>query len=122
MKYTLKIVDNTSSKKWELLNVPLTEEYRNNIKQVETKSGAVHTYLLNQKRIWTHSWSYMTIEEYDELIGFCQRQFNGQYPRVTIEGLNDVVDISVYIEVSRKNIISDRGWVSDVSLMMREAR
>lgn len=121
MSYSLTIFDETTSKKWSLLNVPLIEERRNNIKQVETKSGAVHTYFINQKRVWSHSWSYMTSEEYDELLGFYQKQFEGRYPRVTIEGLENVVGVPVYIELSKKNIISDRGWVSGVDLVMREA-
>lgn len=121
MNYTLTIADDTNSKKWELLNVPLTEDYIVDSRQVVTKSGAIHTYFISKKRKWKHSWPYMATEEFDELRGFYLRQLeNGKYPRVSIGGLG-VENVPVNLEISKKNIISEKGWVSDVEIVMREA-
>lgn len=119
---TLKLQNEKGSKTWELLEVPITERQILGVKQVETKDGNISTYFKHKKRQWVQKFSYMTDEEYAELVALRDEQFNSfKYPLLTIETLG-VVDVPVYLELNDRSIMRYDKMVSDVKLTMRETR
>jgi len=120
MAYEITLTDSTTSATLALPEVPLTVTPLEGAVDVTTLSFDVYTDFITQKRIWSHTWAYMSEDDYNTLVGFYNRQFSlYEYPELTIteEGVTDVI---VRMMMQPKNIIDDCGTVQDVSVSFRE--
>lgn len=89
---------------------------------VDPLSGNVYRDYMATKRIWSHTWAYLSKDEYDLLHAIYERQkAEWTYPRLTIDGEN-VANLVVDYTLGQKNIIDDCGTVSDVTITLRETR
>lgn len=120
--YDITLTDTTTTATMLATEVPLTTTTLEGAVDVQTLSFNVYTDFIAQKRTWSHTWKYMTEDEYNALVGFYNRQFTlYQYPELTIteEGVDGVI---VRMTMNVKNIIDGCGTVNDVSVTFRETR
>lgn len=118
------LTDDTTSATLQMLEVPLSEETINNDVEVITLDNNISVYIVpdSDKRVWTHTWSYLSEDEFNVLKGFRDRQRTlFKYPRVTITD-QDVNDVSVYMKLNPKNIIDHCGTVQNATIILRESR
>lgn len=120
MKIILK--DSRKTVEWALVEVPLTESTTDNVKQVKTLDNSLTSYIIgDRKRTWKHTWSYLTKEEFDEIKGFYDRQIeNQEVVKLTIEGLDGVVDIPIYFELGKREVMSFDGMVRNAEAEFME--
>lgn len=120
MKIILK--DVTRTVEWDMVEVPLTEKTKDNVKQIKTLNNSLTTYIIgSRKRIWEHSWSYPTRAEYDEIKSFYDKQIrNQEILKLTIEGVDGVVDVPVWLEISDREIMSFDGMVKEMKATFTE--
>lgn len=118
--YQIVITDETTSATLPVLNVPLTQQIIEGAKDVETLDLNLYTDFVGTKRLWAHTWKYMTEAQFNTLKGFYDRQFTLlEFPTITISEL-DVTDIVVRMNLSPQNIIDHCGTVEDVDVSFRE--
>lgn len=122
MAYKILLTDSSGTYELPPLEVPLTRVKNEKMTTVEPLSANVYDDYIATKRIWTHTWAYLTEGEYDLLDTIYERMKSEWiYPRLTIEG-ESVSDLVVKYELGAKNIIDDCGTVSDVTVSFRETR
>lgn len=122
MAYVIFLTDSSGTYELPPLEVPLTRTKIEKMVTVEPLSGNVYDDYIATKRQWTHTWAYLTPEEYDLLDEIYERMKSTYlYPELTIEG-EDVEDLTVKYELSPKNIIDDCGNVEAVTVNFRETR
>lgn len=120
MAYTLTLTDDEQTVTYSLLEVPLVQGSDNGATNVMTISGNIYTDYIYQKRTWKHKWDYMSAEEYVELRGFYDRQFElNKYPRLTISQLG-ADDVPVVMNISDRQIVNNCGMVKNVEITLRE--
>jgi hypothetical protein len=120
---TMTLSDDTTSIDLELLEVPLTEETMNNDVEVVTLDNNISVYITpdSDKRVWSHTWAYLSEDKYDILKGFRDRQrVLFKYPTVTITD-QGVTDVPVYMKMGAKNTIDDCGEVQNATIVLRES-
>lgn len=120
----MTLTDDTTSVVLEALEVPLSESTINNDVEVITLDNNISVYIVPDadKRVWTHSWSYLDEEDYNVLKGFRDRQRTlFKFPRVTISELG-ITDVPVYMKLDPKNIIDHCVTVQNVSISLRESQ
>jgi len=122
----LKLLDSTGQTTLPPLEVPLTISILEGAVDVQTLSYDVYTDFIVQKRAWTHTWAYLTREEYQIIKGYYDRQFSAPYayPQLTIDGSisNEITNIVVRMTLTSQNIIDNCETVSDVTVSFRETR
>lgn len=122
MAYIIFLTDSSGTHQLPPLEVPLTRVKDEKMTTVMPLSGNVYDDYISTKRIWTHTWAYLSGEDFDLIDEIYERMKSEYvYPRLTIEG-EDVANLVVKFEVSPKNIIDDCGNVSDVTVTFRETR
>ena len=122
MAYIIYLTDSAGTHELPPLEVPLTRVKNEKQTVVEPLSGNQYTDYLATKRAWSHTWKYLTSDEYDQLDEIYERmKSEWQYPRLTIDGEN-VTDLVVRYELGPKNIIDDCGTIGDVSIMVIETK
>jgi len=122
MAYDITLTDTTTTAIMPLTEVPLTITTVEGAIDVEPLSLNVYTDFITQKRIWAHTWAYMTEQEYISLVGFYNRQFTlFKYPTISITNEN-TTNVSVRMVMTPKLIIDNCGTVQDVSVSWRETR
>lgn len=120
MAYEIILSDSTDTVTLPVLNVPLTQNIIEGATDVETLDLNIYTDFVGTKRLWTHTWKYMTEANFNILKGFYDRQFTlFQLPLITIAELG-VEDIVVRMSLSPQNIIDNCGTVEDVQVSFRE--
>lgn len=118
--YSITLTDDTTSATLPILNVPLVQTVLEGAVDVQTLDMNIFTDFVAQKRLWTHTWSYMDEADFEILKGFFDRQFTlYKYPTITIAGL-DVTDVAVRMSISPRQIIDNCGTVEDVEVNFRE--
>lgn len=120
--YEIQLTDSTGTMTMPELYVPLTVTTLEGAVDVQTLSFDVYTDFITQKRLWTHTWAFLSESEFDLLKGYYDRQFTSfSYPELSIaaDGVSDVV---VRMTLSPKNIIDNCGTVSDVTVTFRETK
>lgn len=120
---TMTLTDDFTSATLEMLEVPLSEETMNNDVEVTTLDNNMSVYMYpdSDKRIWTHTWAYLTEGEFNILKGFRDRQRTlYKFPLVTISD-QDVDNVPAYMKLNPKNIIDNCGTVQGVSIVLRES-
>lgn len=122
MEYKIYITDSAGTHELPPLEVPLTLVPNEKETTVEPLSGNVYDDHIATKRVWSHTWSTLTKEQYDLLDTIYKRaKSEWTYPQVTIDG-EDVTDLVVKYVLGPKNIIDNCGTVEDVSVSFRETR
>lgn len=122
MEYKILLTDSDGTHELPALEVPLTRENYEKMTTVEALSGNVYDDYISTKRIWTHTWAYLSKEEYDLLDEIYERaKSEFTYPLLTING-EAVADVVVRYELSPKNIVDNCGNVQGVSVTFRETR
>lgn len=124
--YSIYLTDSAGTHELPPLEVPLTRVKNEKQTVVEPLSGNVYQDFIATKRTWSHTWKYLTPEQYDLLDAIYERRkTNGTYPSLTIvsDNSNDnVSSLVVQYELSPKNIIDDCGNVQNVTVSFRETR
>jgi hypothetical protein len=120
MAYNLTLTDSTGTDTLALTEVPLTTTPLEIATDVQVLSGNLYTDFVAQKRIWSHTWAYLSEDEYNVIKGYYDRQFTlYEYPQLTID--DEGVDlVTVRMSITPKNIIDDCGNVQDVTVSFRE--
>lgn len=122
MAYTIFLTDSAGTHELPPLEVPLTRVKNEKMTTVEPLSGNVYDDYISTKRVWTHTWRYLSEEEYNLLDEIYERMKDEwTYPELTIDG-ESVTDLVVKYELGAKNIIDDCGNVQDVTVTFRETR
>lgn len=122
MAYSISITDSAGTHELPSLEVPLTRVKNEKMTTVEPLSGNVYDDYIATKRIWTHTWAYLTKDEYDLLDEIYERmKSEWTYPQLTIDG-ESVTNLVVKYELGQKDIIDDCGEVRDVTVTFRETR
>lgn len=122
MAYKIYLIDSAGTHELPPLEVPLTLVKNEKMTSVETLSGNIYDDSLATKRVWSHTWAFLTNDQFDLLDEIYERmKTEWTYPRITIEG-EGVNDLVVKYILSSKNIIDDCGAVQDVSVSFRETR
>lgn len=120
--YDITISDSTATVNLPASEVPLTVTTIEGATDVQTLSYNVYTDFVTTKRIVSHTWSYMTEAEFNTLKGFYDRQFTlFEYPEITIPGIN-VNGMVSRMSLEPRNIITNCGEVSGVTVSWRETR
>lgn len=124
--YKIYLNDSAGTHELPPLEVPLTRVKNEKKAVVEPLSGNVYEDYFATKRSWTHTWAYLSPEQYDLLDEIYERRkVDGVYPSLTIESDNSNDNVSlltVQYELSPKNIIDECGNVRDVTVSFRETR
>lgn len=122
MSYTLYLTDSDGTHELPPLEVPLTRVKNEKMTTVEPLSGNVYDDFIATKRVWAHTWRYLTPEEYDLLDEIYERmKTEWTYPELTVDG-EGVSNLVVKFELGPKEIIDDCGNVQDVTVSFRETR
>lgn len=121
--YEIQITDDTTTWTMPELEVPLTKNEAKKSTDVEVLSNDVYTDVFPYKRTGSHTWAYMSKDDYDILYGFYYRQQHSlyKYPRITITELS-IVDMIAKIDVSQQDIIDNCGEVQNVVFSFRETK
>lgn len=118
--YQIELTDDTATETMATLNVPLTEGRIEGAVDVQTLDFNLYTDFIAIKKIWSHTWKYMSEADFNVLKGFYDRQFTlFKYPILTIteQGVSNVV---VRMTLSPQNIIDLCGTVEGVEVSFRE--
>lgn len=120
--YIIYLTDSAGTHELPPLEVPLTMVKNEKMTTVEPLSGNVFDQYIATKRTWTHTWAYLTKEQYDLLDEIYERMKSEYtYPALTIDGEN-VAGLVVRYDLSPKNIIDHCGNVQGVTVTFRETR
>lgn len=118
----ISLSDTTGTSVLEAVEVPLIQETIEGAVDVETLSYDVYTDFITTKRLWTHKWAYMSLADYQTMIGYYERQFTlFQYPQLSISELG-IDNITVRMTVNPKRIIDNCQTVQDVTVSWRETK
>ena len=122
MEYKIYLTDTAGTHELPPLEIPLTRIKDEKMTTVEPLSGNVYDDYIATKRVWEHSWAFLTKDEYDLLDAIYERmKTEYTYPRLSIDGEN-VTNVVVKYTLGAKNIIDDCGDVRDVTVTFRETR
>lgn len=120
--YKIFLTDSAGVHELPELEVPLTRVKNEKMTTVEPLSANVYDQYIATKRTWTHTWAYLTAEQFDLLDEIYERMKSERtYPLLTIDGEN-VEDLVVRYDLSAKNIIDNCGDVQGVTVTFRETR
>lgn len=126
MAYKLYLTDSAGTHELPPLEIPLTRVKYEKKTVVEPLSANVYEDMTATKRIWSHTWKYLTNDEYELLDEILERRkVDWTYPQLTIDAdsVGDSVNLLVVqYELGPKNIIDDCGNVQDVTVTFRETR
>lgn len=122
MEYKLYLTDSAGTHELPPLEKQLSRVKDENMTTVKPLSGNVYDDFISTKRVWSHTWAWLSKEDYDLLDEIYERMKNEwAYPELTIDG-EDVADLVVKFELGSKNIIDDCGNVQGVTVSFRETR
>lgn len=120
--YKLYLTDSAGTHELPPLEVPLTRGKIEKQTVVEPLSGNVYRDYIATKLNYTHTWRFLSEDDYDLLDEIYERMKKElTYPMLTVEGQGISLMVVDY-ELSPKNIIDDCGLVQDVTVSFRETR
>lgn len=120
--YEIVITDSTGSLTLPALEVPLTISPIEGSTDVQTLDYNIYTDFTTIKKLISHSWAYLTEDQYNDLKGYYERQFTlFQYPRITISELS-ITDMTAKMTLNPQAIIDQCGTVSNVTVSFRESK
>lgn len=116
------LTDNSTTATLPRLAPPLSETTVEGSRDVITLDMNMTTYFSDNKRLWGHTWPILTIDEYNVVKGFYDRQFTDfSYPLIDIADLA-IADVPVRMTINPKNIIDNCLTVQNVTVSFRETR
>ena len=119
---TLILSDDNATVELQALEVPFTTSTIESSQDVQTADNNISTYFTPNKRQWSHTWRYLSEEQFNELKGFYDRQFTlYKYPLVSIPE-DGVENIAVRMYLDPKRVVDDCGVVENTSITLRETR
>lgn len=122
MAYTIYLTDSAGTHELPPLEVPLTVTKNEAMTVVQPLSANQYTDYIATKRAFSHTWAWLTKEQYDMLDEIYERMKSDYtYPELTISD-EGVTDLTVRYELSPKNIINECGDVQDVTIALFETR
>jgi len=122
MSYVIYLTDSAGTHELPPLEVPLTRVKNENMVTVQPLSGNVYDDFFSTKRVWSHTWAYLTKEEYDALDTIYERmKSEWTYPQLTIDG-GDASNLVVKFTLGAQNIIDDCGTVNNVIVSFQETK
>lgn len=122
MAYDITLTDSSGSLTLPPLEVPLTVTPIEGAVDVQTLSFNVYTDFVTQKRVWSHTWAYLSESEYQSIKNYYDRQFTQyEYPQITITD-ESISNVPVRMSITPKNIIDNCGVVNDFTVSFRETR
>lgn len=117
----LTLSDSVATETFDNLEVPLTEKPLEGASDVVGLDNSMSTYFTKSKREWSHTWAFMTAEEYLTLRGFYDRQWTMyKYPKLTCEHLG-LTSVPVRMSINDRNIVDNCGLLENVTITLREA-
>ena len=120
--YKISLTDSAGTHELPLLEVPLTRVKNEKMVTVDPLSGNVYDDFIATKRVWSHTWAYLTKDEYDLLDEIYERmKSEWKYPQLTIDG-ESVSNLIVKYTLGPKNIIDDCGNVNNVTVSFQETK
>lgn len=120
--YTIYLTDSAGTHELPPLDVPLSRVKLEKMTTIEPLSGNVYDDYIATKRAWTHTWTYLTKEEYDLLDEIFERQKSEwTYPELTIDGESVSLLTCKYV-LGQKDIIDNCGTVQGVTISLRETK
>lgn len=118
----IELTDNSTTATLPRLAPPFTETPLEGSQDVVTLDMNMSTYFTYNKREWSHTWPYVTEDEYNVIKGFYDRQFTDfSYPLLTV-GEVGINDVPVRMTILPKNIIDNCLTVQNVTVTFRETR
>lgn len=118
---TITLSDETVIETFDNLEVPLTEKPLEGASDVIGLDNSISTYFTKSKREWSHTWSFMSQEDYIKLRGFYDRQWtNFKYPKLTCQHLS-INNVPVRMSINDRTIIDNCGLLENVTITLREA-
>lgn len=118
----IRLTDDTGSTTFQTLEVPLKIQTIEGATDVQTLDYNVYTDFLAQKRVWSHTWAYMTETEYNKLKGYYDRQFTlFEYPQLSIDYFS-VANVPVRMTLNPREVIDYCGTVQNVEVTFRETK
>lgn len=122
MEYKIYLTDSAGTHELPPLEVPLTRVKNEKMTTVEPLSANVYDDYIATKRVWSHTWAYLTKEQFDLLDEIYERQKSEwTYPQLTIDGEN-ISNLTVKYTLGAKNIIDDCGNVNGVTVSFQETK
>lgn len=119
--YEITLTDDLGTDTTPTLNVPLTESELEGATDVQTLDMNIYTDFFAKKRLWSHTWKYMSEDDFNTLKGYYDRQFTlYKYPRITIDQLG-VDEVPARMTITPQNIIDNCGTVENVRVTFRES-
>lgn len=121
---SLTLTDLQDTVTYDLLQVPLTTSDVEGTTDVTTLDGNIYTDYLYDKKTFSHKWAWMSLEDYNRLRAFYDRQFSDyKYPTMTLtEPDGTVITKVTKMDISAKKMINQCGVVEDVEIKLRETR
>lgn len=120
--YEIVLSDSTGSTTLPELEVPLTITTLEGATDVQTLDYNVYTDFITTKALYSHTWAYMSEEDYNVLKGYYMRQFSlFQYPNATIDKLG-ITNQTVRMTLNPQSIIDNCGTVESVTITLRETK
>lgn len=117
----MQLTDSQGSDILAMLAPPLSQSDIEGATDVKTLDNNISTYFTANKRQWEHTWPSMTIEEYNVLRGYYERQWtNYLYPLLTINGITGVNGVVVRMYMDKKDIIDNCETLENVAVTFRE--
>lgn len=118
---TITLSDSVATETFDNLEVPLVEKPLEGASDVIGLDNSMSTYFTKSKREWSHTWAFMTAEEYLTLRGFYDRQWTTyRYPKLTCEYLG-LTEVPVRMSINDRNIVDDCGLLENITITLREA-
>ena len=121
MSYQLTLTDDTKSYTWEVLEIPIQDNYVEGTGDNTTLDGNVFTDFLYLKKNFKLSWNIMSAIDFAELRGFFERQFElAKYPLMTISEAG-WSNIPVRLSLSDGGVVDNCERRQNIKLSMRES-
>ena len=121
MSVTFVLTDNTTSESYTNPSPPLTESIVEGATDVVTMDNNMSTYFTANKRVWTHTWAYMSKADFDIVKGFYDRQWTEyKYPLFTCSILG-VSAVPCRMSITPRKVIDSCEAVQDVTIALRES-
>lgn len=123
MPIEMILTDDVATETLPPLEVPLTVTPLDGTQDVQTADNNISTYFTFRKKEWSHTWAYLTEDEFNLLKAFYDRQFNLtilKYPRLSIPYYS-VSNVPVRMYLSPQDIIDNCGTVQNVTVTFRES-
>jgi len=120
--YEIILTDSTGSVTLPALEVPLVLTTLEGSSDVQTLDFNIYTDFITTKRQLSHTWSYLSEDEFNEIKAFYDRQFTDfQYPRVTVTELG-ITDMTARMTLNPRTVIDHCGTVAGVTITLRESK